>query len=166
MIIGILSDTHNHIENTRRALEVFADQGIERIVHCGDITTPQIVRLFQGWQGVFVFGNIDHNHADMMLVAKEWLGIGSIGYSYTGSWDGIRVAVCHGHELDRLEALVQSGVYQYVFHGHTHLRRDDLIGSTRVINPGAIGGKKKQSRSVCILDTESGQARFLSLEGD
>lgn len=163
MIIGILADTHNHLDNTRRALDIFKQRDVERIVHCGDITAPPVIRLFEGWQVVFVFGNIDHDHADMMLAAKQWLGIGMIGYTYTANWDGKHIAVIHGHEQDQLDEMIHSGLYDYVFHGHTHLRRDERNGSTRVINPGAVGGKQKQSRSVCVLDTETDDVTFIEL---
>jgi predicted phosphodiesterase len=31
-----------------------------------------------------------------------------------------------------------SGRYDYLFHGHTHVQDSNTIGSTRVINPGAL----------------------------
>ena len=47
--------------------------------------------------------------------------------------------------------------------GHTHRRRDQTIGRTRVINPGALGGVRWQRRSFCILDLATGEARFVKL---
>jgi len=59
--------------------------------------------------------------------------------------------------------LVNSGEYAYVFHGHTHYRADWWAASTRVINPGALGGTKRESRSICIIDLESGEAQFIEV---
>jgi predicted phosphodiesterase len=41
---------------------------------------------------------------------------------------------------------------------------DKRIGKTRVINPGALGGLKKQSRSVALLDLETDQLIFEILD--
>ncbi len=54
MVIGILSDTHNNVENTRKALEIFRRENIRRLFHCGDITRPDVVYLFSGFEVTFV----------------------------------------------------------------------------------------------------------------
>jgi putative phosphoesterase len=165
MKIGIMADTHNHIENTLRALDLFRRHEVDRVFHCGDITTDQVVELFTGWNVVFVFGNMDRFHADLMQKAKLLIGEGAMGYYYTAEiTDGVRVAVCHGDNEEQLDEFIRSGLYHYVFHGHLHKRRDEQIGDTRVINPGALGGKKVQSRSVCILDLDTGEAEFIDVE--
>ena len=64
---------------------------------------------------------------------------------------------------DVLGNLIASGEYAYVFHGHTHRRRDRMIGHTRVINPGALGGRRTERRSFCILDLATGETRFVEL---
>jgi putative phosphoesterase len=164
MKIGILSDTHNNIENTQRALEIYRKHRVSRLIHCGDITSVSIVEMLKGFQATFVFGNMDQFHADLLEAAKKVFGMGSMGYNYTADIDGARIAVCHGDDSEMLEGYIQSGLYDYVFHGHTHLRRDDRVGETRVINPGALGGKQKEPRSLCILDLKSGQASFYQVE--
>ena len=56
MKIGILSDTHNNEHNTRLVLDLMRMHRVERLIHCGDITSPHIVALFEGWQVDFVRG--------------------------------------------------------------------------------------------------------------
>jgi len=166
MKLGIISDTHNHIENTRRAVEIFRERDVERIIHCGDLTTTPIVDLFKGLKVTFVFGNMDHSHADLMTAAKKYFGIGSMGYHYTANIEGRRIAVCHGDDDELLSRFIFADIYDFVFHGHTHSRRDKLVGQTRVINPGAIGGKQTEPRSVSILDLETEEAEFVILEDE
>jgi len=166
MKLGIVSDTHNHIDNTRRAVAVLRARGVERVIHCGDITTTAIVELFEGFKLTFVFGNMDHYHADLMTAAKKLFGIGSMGYHYTANIDGKRVAVCHGDDEEMLRGFIQQGVYDFVFHGHTHRRRDQLIGQTRVINPGALGGRQSEPRSVCVLDLQTDEAEFVMIDDE
>lgn len=65
MLIGVISDTHGHVEFTRPALEVFRNEGAERLLHCGDIGSPEVVRLFDNWPTHFVFGNADHDRKNL-----------------------------------------------------------------------------------------------------
>ena len=69
----------------------------------------------------------------------------------------------HGDNEEALQNLIASGEYAYVLHGHTHKRRDQTVGRTRVINPGALGGRRPQRYSFCILDLATGDARFVEL---
>ncbi len=164
MLLGIVSDTHNHLENTRQALDQLRARQVTRVIHCGDITTPAVVELFEGFQVTFVFGNMDHFHADLMEAAKRLFGMGSMGYSYTAAIDGRRVAVCHGDDIDILQNFIREGVYDFVLHGHTHLRRSEKVGGTWVINPGALGGRQAEERSFCVLDLATDEAEFIMIE--
>ena len=59
----------------------------------------------------------------------------------------------------------KSGEFDYVFYGHTLRRSDTLIGKTRVINPGALGGPRYQTRSGYLLDLVSGEVKLLEVGG-
>jgi predicted phosphodiesterase len=79
---------------------------------------------------------------------------------YTDVLGGKRIAAIHGHNTHLLQTIIENGHFDYVFHGHTHRRRDDEIGGTRVINPGAIGGAFRSSRSFCILNLENNDLNY------
>ena len=162
MLIGILSDTHNDAHNTQVALQTFRERGITRLIHCGDITTPEIVYLFGGWDVIFVWGNGDHDERALTAAAQA-IGAPPPQTVHTLEVDGVQIAVTHGHKSGMLADLIAGGEYAYVCHGHTHLRKDDLRPpfNVRVINPGALGGVKLQSRSVCVLDTDTAQVEFI-----
>ncbi|MBN1966026.1 MAG: metallophosphoesterase family protein [Anaerolineae bacterium] len=162
MKLGIFSDTHNHTSSTQAALEMFRARGIMKLIHCGDITTPDILFLFAGWDITCVFGNMDLNRSDLVAAAKQ-IGLRLPQNSHEVEADGVLIGVTHGHDANLLAGLIISGKYPYVCHGHTHHRRDEFQRpySVRVINPGAMGGYRPETRSVCILDTESGQVEFV-----
>lgn len=163
MRIGILSDTHDHVENTRRALEILRQEQVERLFHCGDVTSPEVVSLFEGWDVLFVRGNLDR--LDALEPAVVALGRQPfLGDEMTTTVTGRRIAILHGDDTERLRQVIASGEFDYVFHGHTHRRRDERIGRTRVINPGALGGVRHESRSFCILDLETDELRFIEVE--
>jgi hypothetical protein len=159
MKIGILSDTHNHIENTRRAVARFREAQPEHIIHCGDFTTPKVMEYLVGWSVSFVFGNIDYDRADLKATARHYFCT-TIGEHLTMELAGKRIAVCHGDDLGQLNEFIRSGIYHYVLHGHTHRRRDEKVGGTRVINPGALGGRRAESRSICLLDLDTDDLQF------
>ena len=49
-----------------------------------------------------------------------------------------------------------------VLHGHTHAVRDEVIGPTRVMNPGAL--HRATRRTAMILDPATGAAEWLDIE--
>ena len=51
MRIGVISDTHNHLPNTRRIVELLNEARVERVVHTGDITQVKTLRLLAGRPG-------------------------------------------------------------------------------------------------------------------
>jgi putative phosphoesterase len=160
--IGILSDTHNSQKNTQTALAVLRERSIHTVIHCGDITTPRIVELFAGFDVRFVFGNMDTNRNDLIDAAR-WIGAMPPQYNREIEVAGKLIAVCHGHDRGLLYRLMIGGKYAYVCHGHTHERYNELHSAfgLRLINPGALGGSRSQTRSICILDVANDSVEFI-----
>jgi putative phosphoesterase len=160
--IGILSDTHNHAGNTRIALETLRARDIHQVIHCGDITTPTIVHLFAGWQVTFVFGNMD-THRNDLIDAARLIGVKPPQYAAQVEVDGKLLGVTHGADRALLLRMTMSGKYAYVCTGHTHRRQNDYRRAygVRVINPGALGGSRPESRSLCILDVVADEVEFV-----
>jgi len=107
-------------------------------------------------------GNMDR-HPVLAQAVEETLGRGRLARLHELTLDGYPVAMVHGDNEELLRSLITSGQYAYVLCGHTHRRRDQRVGRTRVINPGALGGVRWQQRSLCILDLTTGEARFVKL---
>ena len=163
MKIGILSDTHNNTENLKRALTIFRREGVETLIHCGDMTTAKTAVHLAGFTLVYVHGNMDANPIAIRRALFELNPSSVAANHFSGELiPGVRVAATHSHIPGKLDSLIRDG-YNYVFHGHTHRRRDEIIGPTRVINPGALGGAQHEPRSICILDLKTGQSRFINL---
>lgn len=160
MRLGILSDTHDHLTNTDAALQIFKAEGITQLLHCGDITTAGVVYRFAGWNVTFVWGNSDKHHAEVEAAAQG-VGLAPPRYTQFLTLDGIMLAMTHGHR--GLQSLITTQRHRYVLHGHTHRRRDEQIGVTRVINPGSLGGRRPEGRSIAILDTTTDDLRFIDV---
>lgn len=136
MRIGILSDTHDQVARTGRAVSLLTRAGAEALIHCGDLTIPAVVDEFLGVPTTFVFGNCDYDLADLRR-AMNRIDAACLDLGGLITLGDRRIAVTHGHsdaELNRLAALGPD----YLFSGHTHQRRDVRQGPTRFINPGAL----------------------------
>ena len=67
MRIGIVSDTHNNIKNVKKAIELFNNSKVEKVIHTGDITQPKVLTQFKDLQAPLygVFGNNDQERAGL-----------------------------------------------------------------------------------------------------
>ncbi len=163
MQIGVLSDTHNNQENLRRALAIFQSQQVSTLIHCGDLTTSQTAGLLTGFKIIHVTGNMARNHGAIRQTLLNLNPDNFSGPNYSGQIDGIEVAVTHGHIPGKLGAFIRDDRYAFIFHGHTHRRRDERIGQTRIINPGALGGTRYEERSICFVDLANDVVRFMEI---
>jgi putative phosphoesterase len=159
MKIGIISDTHDHIGNLQKVLLSLRAQGVNTILHCGDISSPQIVHYLKSFDVWFAQGNTDY-YSILDDTIDQTFGKSRLAWLHRLTFDGYSLALSHGDNDEVLSSLILSGEYAYVLHGHTHRSRNEVIGRTRVINPGAIGGTYRGRRSFCILDLESGLPYF------
>ena len=164
MKLGILSDTHNDTPNLLKALRIFKNEGIQQLLHCGDMADILTAKQMTGFDVIFVNGNSDRSAAAVSHVVWTLNPRNEIpGDVYEGELGGVKIAAAHGHQPSKLQRLIDSRRFRYVFHGHTHRHRDELIGKTRVINPGALGGARYEPRSVCIVDLDEDQVQFITV---
>jgi predicted phosphodiesterase len=56
---------------------------------------------------------------------------------------------------------LESQSFDYLLHGHTHVKRDERVGRTRVINPGAL--HRAREKTVAVLDTATDMLTFLTV---
>jgi putative phosphoesterase len=162
MKIGIISDTHDDVRNLQVALDRLRTQNIVTVFHCGDVCGPEVIQALEGFNVWVAQGNMDR-HRRLAQAIEESLGRTRFAWLHEPTMNGHPLALIHGDNEEVLGNLVTSGNHAYVFHGHTHRRRDQMIGRTRVINPGALGGTRKQSYSFCVLDLATGNVRFVEL---
>jgi putative phosphoesterase len=46
MKIGLISDTHDNVENIRKAIKEFNDRNVDLVLHAGDFASPIAVESF------------------------------------------------------------------------------------------------------------------------
>ncbi len=159
MLIGIISDTHGDVYGCRAALRMFESLGVERVLHCGDIGSAEIVELFSAWPTHFVFGNVD----SPKYLGEAIRSAGQICHDHFGAiqLDNRGIALLHGHDGRLLDKSMRSGQWDVVCHGHTHIARSVTVGSTLIVNPGAVA--RSASPSVAVVDLANLQVEAVRL---
>lgn len=159
-LVGVVSDTHGHILNTVKAVEMLASLGVGTTLHCGDIGSPAIPALFTQGPTHFVFGNTDYDSADLRQAIR------AAGHTCHDRFGTLtiherRIAWLHGDALDRLADAELSGDWDVVCYGHTHVREHHYIGKTLVLNPGAL--VRARRHSIAVVDLKDLQATSIDI---
>jgi predicted phosphodiesterase len=121
--------------------------------------------LFAGLPFHFVFGNNEYDLPAIRSRAKA-LDLHCHNHFADLSFDNKRFAILHGHDhplMSRLLRPVPATVkpFDYIIHGHTHVRRDERVGRSRIINPGAL--HRARTKSLALLDTANDHLTFLEI---
>lgn len=161
MKIGILSDTHNELDRTRRAVERLIEVGAEQLVHCGDLANGEIVRACAALPLTFVFGNHDADMVPELRAASEEYGANCLEWGGEIELAGKRIAVAHGHLTSDLRPLIAAEP-DYLLFGHFHARIDSNEKPMRRINPGALF--RAEEFTVASLDLLNDEVRFLVID--
>lgn len=160
MRIAILSDTHGRIAPTEFAVRILREREIEHVLHCGDIDDAELVASFPPGTH-FVWGNCDDDRAGIGE-AIERAGLTVHGAWGHLKWQGRNLAFTHGDDRRLLADLENADAFDFVFHGHTHVAREQRVGRTRVINPGAL--HRAAVKSFAILDLKTGELQTIVVE--
>ncbi len=157
MRIGVISDTHGHLVNTQAAVRMLELLEVERVLHCGDICSPQIPRLLAAWPTHFVFGNCDHG-AELADLRAAIASAGLSCHERFGALElaGRRIALLHSDDARLFREVKSSGQYDLVCYGHTHEAEQHHEGKTLVLNPGAL--YRATPHSLAVVDLATMQA--------
>ncbi|MFM8818911.1 MAG: metallophosphoesterase family protein [Phycisphaerales bacterium] len=157
--VGLLSDSHARWERTKRAIEALRARGATTFIHCGDVEDALVLDQLAGLDAHLVWGNCDWNRGTLERYARD-LGIAVHGDAGELEIDGRRVAFTHGHEPVPMRDAVATGA-AYLVHGHTHERRDERRGGTRIVNPGAL--HRAPTFTVAVLVPAEDRLEFLEV---
>jgi len=177
MKIGIISDTHDDIENVQRAIDIFNADGVHYVIHAGDYVFPGIITEFSKLNARLV-GVLGNNDGERVHLLKNFMEIGGELKGEFGEVEvsGLRFGIYHGTDIEIKERLVNSGRYDIIICGHSHKREPTRLNGkyknnvkTLVLNPGTAH-KKVASVSgafseggIIILDTSTKKYRFIDL---
>jgi putative phosphoesterase len=164
MKIGLISDTHDDIENVKKTIKIFKEKNVDLVIHLGDYVSPPTLKLFKGLKLIGIFGNNDGFKFGLMNTFNE------IGAEIKGDFaklniDGLSIALYHGDFREISEALARSGDYDFVFVGHFHTFEETKFGNTQLINPGSIHRSLTSDKipTAAVFDTKSKKVEFINI---
>ena len=163
MLLGILSDTHEHLENIEKAKKLFSERGASPVIHLGDYCAGPSVRAMKGMKVIGILGN---NDGDPLRLQKNFQEIGGSEFKWDFcvlEFDGLKVACYHGTVSEITEALILCGKYDVVLSGHTHHSSVKTVGKTLAVNPGSVHGFEEEEAKVAILDTKTKKVDLVRL---
>jgi len=155
--IGLLSDSHGRAATTERAVRLLLSEGVDLIVHLGDIGRVDVIdalveRIDE--RGELdppvhaVLGNCDWDEEGLTRYGRS-LGIAMDHPVGRLDVEERTVVFQHGHQDAAMEQALAGGA-DYLCHGHTHRPRDERVDRCRVINPGALF--RAAEYTVAVLD--------------
>ncbi len=173
MLIGVISDTHDNLVGLKKAIDIFKDKKVEMIVHCGDWVSPFTLEFFDDEIKDFnipVKSVVGNNHGDIKRIIStntkmrnpiEWSKDVTLEFEV----DDKKAIIYHGDDYFILEALIGCQKYDVIFTGHTHTVRNEVVGRTLVVNPGATcysaRGKIVDKASISIYDSKVSRAEII-----
>ncbi len=151
-LVGVISDTHGLM----RPEALHALQGVERIVHAGDVGKPEVLEALNQIAPVTaVRGNVDHGPWAARLPETEVITIGEATLYIL-------------HDLNSLPIDPAAAGFQAVIYGHSHRAASRLQGRILYLNPGSAGPRRfALPASVARLVIADGriEAELIQLEG-
>jgi len=162
MQIGVISDTHGHLENTLAAVRMLESLEVEQVLHCGDIGSPRIPALLVGWPTHFVFGNCDHG-TELVKLRSAIAAAGQTCHERFGDLElaGRKIALIHSDDARLFRQVTTSGEYDLVCYGHTHQAEQHRAGKTLVLNPGAL--YRAAPHSIAVVDLAQLDATIITV---
>ncbi|MGA8867847.1 MAG: metallophosphoesterase family protein [Candidatus Sulfotelmatobacter sp.] len=150
MLIGVISDTHGLL----RPEAVNVLRGCERIIHAGDVGSPQILdQLAEIAPLTAVRGNIDKAAWARKLPETEVVEV-----------EGISIFVLH--DLARLDLKPAAAGFRVVISGHSHVPQQETKDGVLYFNPGSAGPRRFKL-PVClgrlIVEHENAYAEIVDL---
>lgn len=144
MILGIISDTHGLLRQEAED----ALRGVDRILHAGDIGTPEILdSLAEIAPVTAVRGNVDTETWARVLPETQLVEIGS-------------ASIYILHDLSQLDLKPEAAGIRAVIYGHSHTPKIEKKNGVLYFNPGSAGPRRfNLPVSVGKLRIEAGKVR-------
>ena len=162
MKIAVFSDSHDNLENLKKAIDWIKKEKFEILIHCGDVASFETLEFILGNFPGKIFlslGNMDKDYSlenfpqnSKIKIEKEF---GEIEVNNK------KIAFCHFPSLARKLAKEQK--YDIIFFGHTHKAWGKKIEKTRLVNPGELAGVFYKP-TFAIFDSDTGELKLKILE--
>ena len=168
MLLAVISDTHDHMTNILKAVQIMNERKVDALIHCGDYVAPFVKRWFDNLNDNIkknFFGVWGNNDGERVFL-KQNLGqiCNIIGMEINKDFDGKRIFAAHMPTQETINALADSGKYDIILTGHTHvLVNEKTDKGVIVLNPGEACGYLSGKSTFAIVDTNKMEVEIITL---
>lgn len=143
----IVSDSHGLTYELEDLLNQYRD--FDGFIHCGDSELSK--NEMTGFAAVI--GNNDYNYLPNQLVVNVGNEKALVIHSH-------RQGIFNTSQI--LSYMAEEEGAKFVFHGHTHVFKDEMVGGVRIMNPGSLWRSRDDgSSSYAIFEIdEDGNSSF------
>tara|TARA_B100001741_G_C16392213_1_gene523005 strand:- start:339 stop:830 length:492 start_codon:yes stop_codon:yes gene_type:complete len=159
MNIGVVSDTHNNLNNIKKIIALFNEKKVDLVIHTGDISNAKTLENFSSLNSklIGVYGNNDRNEIGLDEICNKY------SFDFQEPPNFIKIEnrnIAIFHEPEKIdETLKENPSIDIVLHGHTHRYRNENSNGVLIFNPGESAGLQKGSNAIGILNTRSLKAK-------
>jgi len=148
MKIGLLSDTHHRTDLHTQAIDNLLAQGVEYILHAGDIHSQEHLQMLKDTNLPFVvvFGNNDYH----LLPLSASYPIYQEPYYF--KIENTKVKMMH-------MPLYMSADADIIISGHTHISSIEMVNGKLFINPGEVCAREKNLTEHATIEVVDGKWR-------
>ncbi len=162
MKIGVISDTHDHLIQIGRAVDLLNARPLEMVVHAGDLISPFTANEFEKLRHpmVAIYGN---NDGERFGLRQKFTSIDIPIHEAPYDLELNKRKILLIHENDLIQPLADSGRYDVILYGHTHtpfVRQ----GKCLVVNPGETCGWVTGKSTLAIVDLDALTAEIIEMK--
>ena len=158
MLVGIISDSHDHLYNIERAMQRFEREEVSRILHLGDIVAPFAASLLQEHRFCpldIIYGNNDGEREGLAEVFPEICN-GPVMVQH----GDLNIAMDHYPPGDQYPPLDGARV---ILFGHTHQIVNEYRDGILFLNPGESCGWVTGKATIVLLETDTLKTEVIAL---
>ena len=168
----MLSDSHDDVENIRKAIHIFNREKVDFVIHCGDYIYPGIISEFQNLnKNIQFIGVLGNNDGEILGISRMFDKINGslLGEFGQISIDKKIIGIYHGTNEYLRNTIIESKKYDIFVYGHTHIKEKKIIDDTLILNPGSLHkdlqspDDKLKVPTVVVYDFKSKTADFIQI---
>lgn len=164
MKVGLMADSHDRVPAVAELLRLMRAGGATMVLHAGDYVSPLILKPFEDLHMTLagVFGKNDGDHQSLQSRASAGLGLELFESPHSFEVGGHQILLVHDL-ADVHKRSIKS--HSVVVHGFAHQQSMKMMDDTLLVNPGEACGWMFGTPGGAILDLDSKQVEFLTLDG-
>jgi putative phosphoesterase len=164
MKVGLMADSHDRVPAVAELLRLMREAGATMVLHVGDYVSPLVLKPFEDLHMTLqgVFGRNDGDPQGLLSRAGAGFGLEIFESPHSFEVAGHQILLVHDIGDTQKRSVKAHSV---IIHGFTHQQSMKEQGDSLVVNPGEACGWMFGTPGGAILDLETKQVEFVTLNG-